>query len=63
MLIGTEYIYDEGDDLYAFTVRTRKDRITVTMNIDWELRRHRNLWANGVRVMADTTYYVPIEEK
>lgn len=43
-------------DPFAFSVTTRNlSGIAVTIDINWEIQRRKNMWRNGVRCKVDTS--------
>ncbi|AFM27257.1 hypothetical protein [Desulfomonile tiedjei] len=45
-----------NDKAVAFTVTTRKDRIAVPLDVNWEIQRAKNLIANNVHLAVETTH-------
>ncbi|MEW6137079.1 MAG: hypothetical protein AB1733_02530 [Thermodesulfobacteriota bacterium] len=45
-----------GDRAAALVIVTRKNKITVPIDVNWELQRERNLRANKVRQTSQTTH-------
>ena len=51
---STHWPAEYREDPTAIVVRTRKSRITIPLDIEWELTRQRNLAANNIRIRVDT---------
>lgn len=54
-MTNTFYEKDNNRRLLSFTVKTKKHRIVVPFDIEWELKRAKNLRSNGVCPRTDTS--------